>query len=185
MPRLDNGPAIRDRRGVTRVMSRVGRTGRGGRPPGARPGHDPKGATVLPYRVLDLTDERGQLCGRLLADLGADVILVEPPGGSSSRRVGPFVGDVERPGGEPLPLVVQPGQALGRARPRRRRRPRASCSTLVARRRRPGGVLRPRPAGRPRPRARACWRPPTRRSCTSRSRRSAATGRRPAGPPPT
>jgi benzylsuccinate CoA-transferase BbsE subunit len=52
---------------------------------------------VLPYRVLDLTDERGQLCGRLLADLGADVVLVEPPGGSTSRRQGPFVGDVEGP----------------------------------------------------------------------------------------
>ncbi|MEZ5263444.1 MAG: CoA transferase, partial [Acidimicrobiales bacterium] len=49
---------------------------------------------MLPYRVLDLTDERGQLCGKLLADLGAEVVLVEPPGGSSSRRVGPFAGDV-------------------------------------------------------------------------------------------
>ncbi|MCP3912114.1 MAG: CoA transferase [Actinomycetia bacterium] len=34
-----------------------------------------------PYRVLDLTDERGWLAGFLLAQLGADVILVEPPGG--------------------------------------------------------------------------------------------------------
>lgn len=42
------------------------------------------------YRVLDLTDERGQLCGQLLAMLGAEVIAVEPPGGSTSRRVGPF-----------------------------------------------------------------------------------------------
>ena len=47
------------------------------------------------YRVLDLSDERGQLCGQILADLGAEVILVEPPGGSPSRRVGPFRGDVE------------------------------------------------------------------------------------------
>src|SRR4051812_12696880 len=59
---------------------------------------DPHGGTqVLPYRVLDLSDERGQLCGRILADLGADVVLVEPPGGSSSRRLGPFAGDVEDP----------------------------------------------------------------------------------------
>ncbi|MGH2588012.1 MAG: CaiB/BaiF CoA transferase family protein [Dehalococcoidia bacterium] len=43
-----------------------------------------------PYRVLDLTDERGLLCGQMLADLGADVIVVEPPGGSSARRIGPF-----------------------------------------------------------------------------------------------
>ncbi|MGH1491969.1 MAG: CaiB/BaiF CoA transferase family protein [Acidimicrobiales bacterium] len=45
------------------------------------------------FRVLDLTDERGQLCGKLLSDLGADVVLVEPPGGSSSRQLGPFVDD--------------------------------------------------------------------------------------------
>ena len=36
---------------------------------------------LAPYRVLDLTDQRGQLCGQILGDLGADVILVEPPGG--------------------------------------------------------------------------------------------------------
>ena len=50
---------------------------------------------MLRYRILDLTDERGQLCGQVLADLGADVVLVEPPEGSHSRRVGPFAGDVE------------------------------------------------------------------------------------------
>jgi crotonobetainyl-CoA:carnitine CoA-transferase CaiB-like acyl-CoA transferase len=43
-----------------------------------------------PYRVLDLTDERGLICGQMLGDLGADVIVVEPPGGSSARRIGPF-----------------------------------------------------------------------------------------------
>ena len=50
-----------------------------------------------PYRVLDLTDHRGLLCGRLLADLGADVIQLEPPGGSPARRLGPFAGDVVDP----------------------------------------------------------------------------------------
>ena len=45
------------------------------------------------YRVLDLTDVRGQLGGMVLADLGADVIRVEPPGGSDARRVGPFTDD--------------------------------------------------------------------------------------------
>jgi crotonobetainyl-CoA:carnitine CoA-transferase CaiB-like acyl-CoA transferase len=49
---------------------------------------------LSPYRVLDLTNERGQLCGQVLGDMGADVILVEPPGGSTSRRIGPFVDDV-------------------------------------------------------------------------------------------
>jgi benzylsuccinate CoA-transferase BbsE subunit/naphthyl-2-methylsuccinate CoA transferase subunit len=48
---------------------------------------------LSPYRVLDLTDERGLLCGRMLADLGADVIQIEPPGGSSARRIGPFYRD--------------------------------------------------------------------------------------------
>ena len=54
----------------------------------------PVGQYLLsPYRVLDLTDERGLLCGKMLADLGADVIQVEPPGGSPARRLGPFFDD--------------------------------------------------------------------------------------------
>ncbi|HEY6598982.1 MAG TPA: CoA transferase, partial [Pseudomonadales bacterium] len=40
-------------------------------------------------RVLDLSDERGALCGQLLADLGADVIRIEPPGGSPMRTALP------------------------------------------------------------------------------------------------
>ena len=49
--------------------------------------------TYLPLedlRVLDLTDARGDLCGRLLGDLGADVLRIEPPGGVASRRLPPF-----------------------------------------------------------------------------------------------
>jgi crotonobetainyl-CoA:carnitine CoA-transferase CaiB-like acyl-CoA transferase len=46
------------------------------------------------YRVLDLTDHRGQLAGHILRSLGAEVILVEPPGGSPARELGPFVDDV-------------------------------------------------------------------------------------------
>ena len=34
---------------------------------------------LSPFRVLDLTDERGHLCGAILAQMGADVIAVEPP----------------------------------------------------------------------------------------------------------
>ena len=44
-------------------------------------------------RVLDLTDLKGHLCAHLLADMGADVIKVEPPAGDSARRIGPFVDD--------------------------------------------------------------------------------------------
>ncbi|HYK63579.1 MAG TPA: CoA transferase, partial [Patescibacteria group bacterium] len=41
-------------------------------------------------RVIDNIDECGEMCGRLLADLGADVIRVEPPGGVASRTFPPF-----------------------------------------------------------------------------------------------
>ncbi len=43
-----------------------------------------------PYRALDLAGEEGLYCGKLLADLGADVIKVERPGGDAARRLGPF-----------------------------------------------------------------------------------------------
>jgi crotonobetainyl-CoA:carnitine CoA-transferase CaiB-like acyl-CoA transferase len=39
-----------------------------------------------PVRVLDLSSGPLSYCGRLLADLGADVVLIEPPGGSPARR---------------------------------------------------------------------------------------------------
>ena len=48
---------------------------------------------LSPYRILDLTDDRGQFAGFLLAQLGADVISVEPPEGHRSRRLPPFVDD--------------------------------------------------------------------------------------------
>ncbi len=46
---------------------------------------------LSPYRVLDLTNERGLLAGKMSANPGADVIQVEPIGGSSVRQIGPFV----------------------------------------------------------------------------------------------
>ena len=45
-----------------------------------------------PTRVLDLSDERGIFCGFVLAELGADVICIEPAEGSPVRRQGPFAG---------------------------------------------------------------------------------------------
>src|SRR5919199_3990924 len=53
-------------------------------------------ATVGPLadvRVLDLADEKGAYCTKLLADLGADVIKVEPPGGDPTRSFQPFFQD--------------------------------------------------------------------------------------------
>jgi len=46
-------------------------------------------------RVLDLADLEGAVCGRILADLGADVVKVEPPGGEADRMRPPFLDDVE------------------------------------------------------------------------------------------
>src|SRR4030043_1966144 len=48
-------------------------------------------------RVLDLSNELGFLCGKILGDLGADVIKIEPPGGDSSRSMGPFYKDIPHP----------------------------------------------------------------------------------------
>lgn len=57
-------------------------------PPDAPP--EPERPAVLRgLRVLDLSDVAGALATRLLAGLGADVVRVEPPGGSRLRRIGP------------------------------------------------------------------------------------------------
>src|SRR4029453_640591 len=78
-----------------------------------------------PYRVLALPPQRGRLCGQILGDLGADVVHVEPPGGSPARRLGPFADDAPHParsvfgGGQPpnqrrlpLDLVAAGGRAI-------------------------------------------------------------------------
>lgn len=51
------------------------------------------------YRALDLTDDKGFLCGRILGDFGADVIKIEPPGGDPSRNIGPYYKDEPDPEG--------------------------------------------------------------------------------------
>jgi benzylsuccinate CoA-transferase BbsE subunit len=50
-------------------------------------------------RVLDFTSRIGGYCGLLLANLGAEVIFIEPPGGDPMRRQGPFKNDIVHPGG--------------------------------------------------------------------------------------
>jgi len=52
---------------------------------------------LSPFRVLDLTDELGFLCGKILGDLGADVIKIEKPGGDEARKIGPFYRDEPHP----------------------------------------------------------------------------------------
>ncbi|MCM3925595.1 CoA transferase [Frankia sp. AiPs1] len=60
-------------------------TGRDGRPDVDLP--------LAGVRVLDLADGRCESTGRYLADLGAEVLRIEPPGGAAARRVGPFAED--------------------------------------------------------------------------------------------
>lgn len=49
-------------------------------------------------RVLEIVDEKGAYCGKLLADLGAEVISIEPPGGASLRFLPPLVATGPRQG---------------------------------------------------------------------------------------
>jgi crotonobetainyl-CoA:carnitine CoA-transferase CaiB-like acyl-CoA transferase len=49
------------------------------------------------FRMLDLADERGAVCGKIFADLGAQVIKIEPREGCSTRRIPPFLDGVEGP----------------------------------------------------------------------------------------
>lgn len=48
---------------------------------------------LSPYRILDLTDHRGWLAGKMLSDLGAEVIKIEPVDGDPGRHRGPFYKD--------------------------------------------------------------------------------------------
>ena len=43
------------------------------------------------FRALDLSGPMGVYCGKLMADMGAEVIKVEPPGGDPMRKIGPFI----------------------------------------------------------------------------------------------
>jgi crotonobetainyl-CoA:carnitine CoA-transferase CaiB-like acyl-CoA transferase len=57
---------------------------------------DPREGFLSGIRVVELANELGEYCGRLLAGLGADVIKVEPPGGEGTRNIGPFYQDQPR-----------------------------------------------------------------------------------------
>jgi len=51
----------------------------------AAPRREPPPRLLPPYVVLDITDSSGSFCGRLLGDLGSEVIKIEPPGGDPAR----------------------------------------------------------------------------------------------------
>jgi crotonobetainyl-CoA:carnitine CoA-transferase CaiB-like acyl-CoA transferase len=85
------------------------------------------GSLLDRFRVLDLSDAKGFLCGRVLGDFGADVIKVEPPGGDAGRALGPFYRDIPDPEkslywlgyncnkrGITLDIEAAPGQAIFR-----------------------------------------------------------------------
>src|SRR5438093_10010873 len=62
------------------------------------PGHPtPRRGPLSGIRVIELCDEQAEYCGLTLAGLGADVVKVEPPGGSPTRRIGPFYQDQNDP----------------------------------------------------------------------------------------
>jgi len=55
------------------------------------------GGFLSGVRVLELADELGEYCGKVLAGLGADVVKIEPLGGEVTRSYGPFEGDDPHP----------------------------------------------------------------------------------------
>ena len=62
--------------------------------------------------VLDLTQgAAGPFCTKQLAQFGADVIKVEPPGGDEARRAGPFAGDQPHPETSALFLYLNAASA--------------------------------------------------------------------------
>ena len=65
----------------------------------AAPNRADRPGALSGLRVIELADEQAEYCGLTLAGLGADVIKIEPPGGSPTRRIGPFYQDREDPEG--------------------------------------------------------------------------------------
>ena len=78
---------------------------------------------LSPYRVVELSNERTAFCGHILQRLGAEVIVVEPPGGSELRQTGPFLEDEPGPersltwwayNGGKRSVVLDPAEPAGR-----------------------------------------------------------------------
>jgi benzylsuccinate CoA-transferase BbsE subunit len=90
-------------------------------------GQAPQRQALEGLRILDLTDEKGMFCCKLLADMGADVIKIERPGGDRARELGPFAKEANHPNaslffwyhntnkrGVTLNLEIQEGQEIFR-----------------------------------------------------------------------
>jgi crotonobetainyl-CoA:carnitine CoA-transferase CaiB-like acyl-CoA transferase len=54
-------------------------------------------AALADLRTIELAGERSALAGKLLADMGADVVVIEPPAGAAMRAYAPFVDDAPDP----------------------------------------------------------------------------------------
>ena len=80
--------------------------------------------------VVDLTDLRGALAGRMLAELGADVVKVEPPDGDPGRLRPPFAGG--EGGTRPLPAVSLPQRGQARRGRRSRELSRAAIASSAS-----------------------------------------------------
>ncbi len=70
-----------------------------------------KNSALSGYRVLDLADEKGMLCSRLLADMGAEVIKVEKPGADSARSASFWAANLGKLD-ITLNIEVKPGQEI-------------------------------------------------------------------------
>ena len=107
LPHVGDAAAHRGGAAPGTALPRRGQRGRAGRAarderrrrgrPGRRRGPVVTRAALEGVRVLELTDESAEYCGRLLAGLGADVVKVEPPEGAPSRAIGPFLDDEPGP----------------------------------------------------------------------------------------
>src|SRR5262245_63398069 len=67
--------------------------------PTGAPGAVEQPGSLTGIRVIEIADEQAEYCGLTLAGLGADVLKIEPPGGSPTRRIGPFYQDQPDPEG--------------------------------------------------------------------------------------
>ena len=127
-------------------------------------------------RVIELASERACFAGKLLAIYGAEVIVVEPPGGHHTRAVRAVRRRYRGPRAQPVVVALQHLKKWRHARSRRP--PRARCAALARRHCRHRARSRDaRRARRAAARLSRSARRATRRSSGCRSRRSAGPAR--------